>query len=153
MTMPLFSGIWAEILWSLVSLVYGIRVEKYYVSYWSAVVNLASFFMILATVDLPLEAYAVLLAYSLFCFLVVKYDVTTLFLLLGSKTYGSLALAIGLDALTVLDWSGMQLGNRVNRWFATEAGKIILGWIVLAIASHALGYFLAQQGNGEEPIR
>jgi hypothetical protein len=150
--MPLFSGVWAEILWSLVSLVYGIKVEKYYVSYYSAVVNLASFLLILLTVDLPLQAYALLLAYSLFCFLVVRQDVKELFPLLGSKTYGSLALAIGLNGLAFLDWFGNQLGTNVNPWFGTETGKIIFGWVILAAVSHILGYFLARQNDGDESL-
>jgi hypothetical protein len=142
---PIVPQFLVEIIWSLLVLAYGVRVERYYVSWWSATFNLASFFVILLTVQLPLEGYALLLAYSALGFLVVHYNARKLFPLLGSKTYGSLALALGLNSIGLLaglrDWAVTNL----NQWFGTETGTIALAWVILTVISHVLGFFLARR--------
>jgi hypothetical protein len=144
-TTPVVPQFLVEIIWSLLVLAYGVRVERYYVSWWSAVFNLASFFIILVTVSLPLEGYALLFVYSLFGFVVVKLNARKLFPLLGSKTYGSLALALGLDSIGALVDLGDWAVTNINQWFGTPTGMIVLAWVLLAVASHILGLFLARR--------
>jgi len=146
---PIVPQFLVEIVWSLLVLAYGVRVERYYVSWWSAMFNLASFLIILVTVPLPLEGYALLFAYWVLGCFVVKYNVRKLFPLLGSKTYGSLALALGLDSIGILaglrDWAVANL----NQWFGTPTGTIVLAWALLAAISHILGHFLAPKGRAD----
>jgi len=136
--MAIVSSVYVEILWSFVALIYGIRVERYFVSYWSAIVNLAGFLLVLVTVDLVVQGYALLGVYVLLCFAVVYYNQRGLFALLGSKTYGSLTLAIGLQSLDVLKELGRWGATILNPWFGTDTGTMILAWAIFAFVSHIL---------------
>ncbi|MGA2239254.1 MAG: hypothetical protein ABSG74_08590 [Candidatus Bathyarchaeia archaeon] len=138
----------SEIVWSLITIGYGIWKERHFVGFSTAVFNLAGFFMVLATVDLP-DAFAImLLFYALLGILVAHAKDYTLMNLLGSKPYGSLTLALGLyqaGFLTILQGLGS-----VHEWFGTEAGTIVVAWLIVALVSHIIMLRLVRKPKEHE---
>lgn len=151
--MPVISGVDVEILWALLTLVYGILVEKYYVSMWSAIPNLAGFFIVLVTLDLPTQVYVILGLYTLAGLWIVYKHVTKLYAVVGSKAYGALMLALGLSEFGLLAGMGAWAQANVYAWFGTDAGKIVFGWFVIVLVSQILSWGLANQLNLTRSLR
>ena len=148
--LPLLAPIQSEIIWSLITIGYGVWKERHFVSYSTAIFNLAGFFMVLATVDLPTSFAFLLLIYALLGALVAHAKDYTLMNLLGSKPYGSLTLALGLyqaGFLTVL--RGLR---SVHEWFGTEVGTIIVAWLILAVVSHVIMLGLMRKSQNEQEL-
>lgn len=151
--MDAVSGVGVEILWALLTLVYGILVEKYYVSMWSAFPNLAGYFIILITIPLPLQAFVVLGFYTFIGLYVAYKHETRLFYMMGSKVYGALMLVLGLNQFSLLDGMGTWAQANINTWFGTDAGKIVFSWLVVACISQVLSRALANQVNLTRTLR
>jgi hypothetical protein len=146
--MAVISGVGVEVAWAILTLVYGILVEKYYVSQWSAIPNLAGYFIILATIDLPLQAaYVILGVYSSLGLYVAYKHATPLYFLISSKVYGALMLVLGLNQFGLLDGIGNWAQANVYIWFGTDAGKIVFSWFLVAVASQILCLALADHLN------
>ncbi len=131
----------------MITIGYGIWKERHFVGFSTAVFNLAGFFMVLATVDLPNSFAVLLLIYALLGVLVAHARDYTLMNLLGSKPYGSLTLALGLYQIGFLK-SLQELGS-TNEWLGTEAGIIFTVWVILAVTSHLLMRVISHKPTGE----
>jgi len=151
--MAVISGVGVEILWALLTLVYGILVEKYYVSMWSAIPNLAGFFIILATIDFPLQVFVILGIYTFIGLYMAYKHETRLYSIIGSKAYGALMLVLGLSQFNLLDGIGVWAQANINTWFGTDAGKIVFSWFVVACVSQILSRALANQVNLTRTLR
>jgi hypothetical protein len=141
---PLVSGTYGELLTSAVVLAYGILWEKYFVSWPSGVFNALSFIVLLVTVDLPAQVFALLAVYVGFTFLAIHYNWRDFFVLVGSKTYGSLTLTIALEKLGYLASLSQYLYTNAGPGYANETGTIVVGWILTAIAVHIVGAIYAR---------
>jgi hypothetical protein len=137
--MPLVSGVEGELLATVLVLGYGILWEKYYVALPSVIVNLANFIVLLVTTDLPTLMYWSLGAYVFLTFVAVLIKARPLFVLLGSKTYGSLTLAIGLEKLNYLGSFSQFLATNLGSTYASGTWLLLAGWIVIAIGVHIVG--------------
>lgn len=126
--MPIFNPIESEIIWSLITISYGIWKERHFVAWSTAIFNLAGFFMVIATIDLPAGLGVVLLLYVGLGAYAIDQDRNDLMSYLGSKPYGALTLAIGLYSAHLLDWLNYITKND----FLTVVGA----WLVIAVISH-----------------
>jgi hypothetical protein len=151
--LAVISGVGVEITWALLTLVYGILVEKYYVSMWSAIPNLAGFFIMLATIDLPSQAFVLLGFYTFVGLYIVYRRETKLYAIVGSKAYGSLMLVLGLNQFSLLDGMAVWAQANVNSWFGTDTGKIVFSWFVVVCVSQILSWALANQVNLTRTLR
>lgn len=101
--MPLLTLIQGEILASLVTIGIGMVMEKWYVSWWSVGINMVTFIVALMTPDLDAYSWVLLIGYIALGIASVLRRWQRAYFLFGSKTYGSLMLA--LCSLTIPSWS------------------------------------------------
>ena len=126
----------SEILWSLITIGYGVWKERHFVALSTAIMNLAGFLMVIATFDLPDYIPLFLLVYVVLSALAAYTRNYALMELAGCKPYGSLTLALGLYEMGFL--APLSLLGRIYEGLATEAATIVVAWIILAVASHLL---------------
>jgi hypothetical protein len=101
--MSFLSPIEGEILASLVTIGIGTVMEKWYVSWWSVGINIVTFIVALMTPDLDAYSLVILIAYIALGIASAVRRWERAYFLFGSKTYGSLMLALG--SLTIPSWS------------------------------------------------
>lgn len=134
--------VWIEVFWALFAIGYGIIVEKHYVSLLNATPNWANTVILYLTVPLPSELFGFFLLYLAIGAYTLYRKRSDLYTLFGGKTYGSLMLAIGLNELRMLNGLG-EWASAYNPWLGTEAGTVLLAWIILTVVAHILGRVLA----------
>jgi hypothetical protein len=131
-----------QILGSLVILVFsGIIMEKRYVSWWSVGGNIGGLILTFTTLDLNPLVIIALTAYAsvgVVCAIKRWSDVYVLF---GSKTYGSALLTLGLFSI-----GGSYAW--INSWFMSsipEIGIFLIFWIIFTIFAFIIGYFVRKR--------
>jgi len=149
--MPLPSE-YATLLWGVFTIGYGILVEKYYVSKWTLVANLAGLIIILFTVDLPIAVAIGLIVFLIIGMVSFWAHLTPIFCLFGSKTYGSILFVFGLreiGQLGVFDWFARSLVSTLARtpeaiefcsWLTTEFGLVLVGSLLIMFLVHIAGF-------------
>jgi hypothetical protein len=148
--MPLLTPLQSEILWSFITIGYGIWKERHFVALSTAITNLAGFLMVLATFDLPDYIPWLLLMYVGLGALAAYTRNYALMDLAGCKPYGSLTLALGLYEMGFL--APLALLGRIYEGLGTEAATIIVAWIILAIASHLIMHKLMGKKDERKPF-
>ncbi len=118
----------AAIASAIVVILYGIIYEKR-VTYTSILFNIMSFLVLLASTDLPVSVFLVLLTYTIVGYVVAKLKVKALFPFFGSKSFGSLMFVI------VLGSSGLIFGI-----YSVES--VILLWIIVLVVVYSIYWFL-----------
>ncbi len=131
--MPLLNSFQAALGGVLVILIYGIVVEKHYVSRATVFYNILSFLLLLASIDIPWLLFILLLVYLLLGMIVMRLHVKQLFPLFGARTYGALALVLILEGNKFIPGLG-------GRDFWEMILILILYWAVTALLVHLLGY-------------
>ncbi len=132
--MPLLNSFQAAIGGVGVILVYGIVVEKHYVSRATVFYNLLSFLLLLASTEIPWAVFIGLIVYLALGVIVMKMHWRRLFPAFGARTYGSLALIILLQGKRMFP-------GLTGRSLVETYTLLILMWVLTAIFVNLLGYF------------
>lgn len=120
----------AAIASSLVTIYYGIVYERK-ISATSILFNAMSFFVILASVDLPVSVFLVLLSYTAAGFIVVKLKLKRIFTLFSTKSFGSLMFVL-------------ILGSRGYFFGIYSVESVLISWIVVALIVYII-YFVVKR--------
>jgi hypothetical protein len=135
--MALIEFIYAAYLGVLVTILIGIFVEGQKAQLDNVLSNMSSFFILLATATMPTEVVVGLLIYLSLGIIIVYRKMKDLYLLFGSKTYGSISLVI------------LFAENQFFGYFTFgDARSMIIGCIVVALVVHVIGYFYTHRGRG-----
>ncbi|MBS3782146.1 MAG: hypothetical protein KGY66_07720 [Candidatus Thermoplasmatota archaeon] len=137
--MPLLSSFQAAVGGVLVILVFGIVVEKHYVSRSTVFYNLLSFILLLASIEISYLLLSGLVIYLVLGAVVMKLELKPLFPAFGARTYGSLALVLLLEGRKFIP--GIE-GRGVYETF----GLLILLWILVTGLVHLLGHLYKKHG-------
>ncbi len=114
-------------------LIYGIVVEKHYVSKSTIFYNILSLLLLLASITLPNAVLGGMIVYLIMGFIVMKLHVKSLFPAFGAKTYGSLALVLILQGEGYIPYLG---GRELQETFLI----LLIFWIATALFVNLLGY-------------
>jgi len=120
----------AAIASAIVVIIYGILYEKK-VTYTSILFNIMSFVVLLASTNLPVSVFLVLLTYTIIGYIVAKLKLKSLFPFFGSKAFGSIMLVI------VLGSSGLIFG-------IYNLQSVILSWIIVFLLVYLIFYLINQ---------
>ena len=131
--MPLLIPFQAAVGGVCVILVYGIVMEKHYVSKSTVFYNILSLLLLLASIELPLMVLAGMIFYLIMGVLVMKLHVKLLFPVFGARTYGSLALVLILQGEGFIPYLG---GRNLTETFTI----LLVFWVITAFVVNLLGY-------------
>jgi len=106
--MPLLTSFQAAVGGVLVILIYGIVVEKHYVSKSTVFYNVLSLLLLLASIELPFVILVGMILYLIAGYIVMKLHVKFLFPVFGARTYGSLALVLILQGEGFIPYLGRR---------------------------------------------
>lgn len=137
--MPLLNSFQAAIGGVGVILVYGIVIEKHYVSRATVFYNLLSFLLLLASTDIPWAVFIGLIIYLALGVVVMNFHWKRLFPVFGARTYGSLALIILLQGKKMIP-------GLAGRGLIETYTLLIMMWILTAIFVNFLGYLYKKYG-------
>ncbi len=151
--MPFLSVIQGEILAALVTIGIGIVMEKWYVSWWSVGINMMTFIVALMMPELDAYSWVLLIGYIALGIASVVRRWEKAYFLFGSKTYGSLMLALG--SLTIPSWSDqlVRLGASFQLVLNDRLSLLAFAWIFYFIVVHVVGEVYNRIGPsfGSEP--
>lgn len=116
-----------------VILIYGIVVEKHYVSKSTVFYNILSLLLLLASIELPIAVLAGMIFYMILGFVVMKAHAKFLFPAFGCKTFGSLALVLILQGEGFLPYLD---GRDITETLIV----LLIFWILTALMVNLLGY-------------
>ncbi|MFW6141254.1 MAG: hypothetical protein ACOC53_01690 [Candidatus Saliniplasma sp.] len=131
--MPLLTSFQAAVGGVCVILIYGIVMEKHYVSKSTVFYNILSLLLLLASIELPLTVLAGMILYLVIGFIIMKLHIKLLFPTFGARTYGSLALVLVLHGEGFIPYLG-------GRDLASTFTIIMIFWIAVAISVNLMGY-------------
>jgi hypothetical protein len=136
--MPIITSPWVEIVLAFATIVFGILVEKWYVSKYSIAFNAVNTIILAFTLDasqiitiILLIVYAVIGAYS-----IRSKGHNTVKQLFGSKCYGSLSLALASDQLnrSFLTRSILAfLEQFIPSLQILEQNIVVFSWMMIAV--------------------
>lgn len=116
-----------------VILIYGIVVEKHYVSKSTVFYNILSLLLLLASIELPIAVLAGMIFYMILGFVVMKAHAKFLFPAFGCKTFGALALVLILQGEGFLPYLD---GRDITETLIV----LLIFWILTALMVNLLGY-------------
>jgi hypothetical protein len=119
--------------------------EKHYVSWWSVGGNIGGLILTFTTLNLSPLTIVVLSIYATIGIVCALNRWRKVYVLFGSKTYGSALFVLGLFSISGADsWL-----NHFLMSFSTPSlpniALFLLSWLFVAIISHVIGYFV--RGN------
>ncbi len=123
-----------------VILIYGIVVEKHYVSRSTIFYNILSFILLLASIQISRVLLTGLLVYLLLGIVVMKLHLKVLFPAFGARAYGSLALVLLLQGRKIIP--GLE-----GRGYYETFGLLIILWIITTSFVHLLGHMFKRYGR------
>lgn len=132
--MPLLNSFQAAVGGVCVILIYGIVMEKHYVSKSTVFYNILSFILLLASIDLPWLLFTGMIIYLILGYVVMKKHIKFLFPAFGARTYGSLALVLILQGKKI--FPGLE-----GRGIVETLILLLIMWAGVAILTNLLGYF------------
>ncbi len=138
-TMPLLTSYQAALGGVAVILIFGIVVEKHYVSRSTVFYNILSFILLLASIEIPPTLLIALVVYLLMGMLVMKFHVRLLFPAFGARAYGSLALVLLLEGRTLIP--GLE-----GRGFYETILLLGILWVIVTAIVHYIGYLYKKHG-------
>jgi len=130
--MPLLTSFQAAVGGVLVILIYGIVVEKHYVSKSTVFYNILSLLLLLASIELPLVILVGMILYLIAGYIVMKLHVKFLFPMFGARTYGSLALVLILQGEGFIPYLG---GRDLMETFVI----LVIFWVATALFVFLIG--------------
>ncbi len=122
-----------------VVLIFGIVVEKHYVSRSTIFYNILSFIFLLASIEISRVLLVLLMVYLLLAILVMKLHVRSLFPAFGARAYGSLALILLLQGKKFIP------GLEGRGYYGTFILLVIL-WVITTALVHGIGYLYKRYG-------
>ncbi len=137
--MPLLNSFQAALGGVIVILVFGIVVEKHYVSRSTVFYNLLSFILLLASIEISYLLLSGLILYLVLGALVMKLHLKRLFPAFGARAYGSLALVLLLEGRKFIP--GLE-GRGIYETFVL----LVLLWIVVTSGVYFIGYLYKKHG-------
>lgn len=132
--MPLLNSYQAAVGGVLVVLVFGIVVEKHYVSRSTVFYNLLSFILLLASIEISYLLLSGLIIYLVLGIIIMKAELKPLFPAFGARAYGSLALVLLLQGRKFIP--GID-GRGIYGTFSL----LVLLWIGITFLVHMLGWW------------
>ncbi len=130
--MPLLTPSQAAIAGVCMILIYGIMVEKHYVSKSTVFNNILSLLLLLASIKIPYLVLLGLILYLVIGSVVVKLHAKVLFPVFGAKTYGSLALVLVLHGQGYIPYLG---GRDLTETFMI----LLIFWLATALLVNLIG--------------
>jgi len=131
--MPLLNSYQAALGGVIVILVFGIVVEKHYVSRSTVFYNILSFILLLASIRISSLLLIALIAYLVLGIVVMKLHIRILFPAFGARAYGSLALVLLLQGR-------MFIPGLEGRGYYETFGLLLLLWIFTTAIVHLIGH-------------
>lgn len=131
--MPLLTSFQAAVGGVCVILIYGIVMEKHYVSKSTVFYNILSLLLLLASIEIPLTVLAGMILYLVIGFIIMKSHIKLLYPIFGARTYGSLALVLVLQGEGFIPYLG-------GRDLASTFTILMIFWIAVAISVNLMGY-------------
>ncbi|MGC8662834.1 MAG: hypothetical protein ACP5SF_01070 [Thermoplasmata archaeon] len=128
--MQIFTSGEAAVASSLVTLYYGIVYERK-ISSTSILFNAMNFFVILASVNLPISVFLCLLGYTVVGFLIVKMKLKRIFTFFSTKSFGSLMFVL-------------ILGSKGYLFGIYNIESVIISWIIVAFLVYII-YFVVKK--------
>jgi len=138
--MALIEFIYAAYIGVAVTVLIGIFVEGQKAQLDNVLSNMSSFFILLATATMPVEVVAGLLIYLCLGILIVYRKMKDLYLLFGSKTYGSISL--------VILFAENQFFGYIPFFSFSDLKSMAIGCIIVAIVIHVIGYLYTHRRRG-----
>lgn len=142
---PSVNGILAEFISALVIIVTGLYLEKHGLNRACVGLNVIGLIVIAVTTQLDLLVIPLLTVYLFFGILIFVFKVKWIYSLFGSKTYGSLLLAIAFIHIPDIQQQfNIMLSSSIPSEIFLEIfyGFLIIVWIMLAISAFILGKIL-----------
>ena len=130
--MALIEFIYAAYMGVAVTILIGIFVEGQRAQLDNVLSNMSSFFILLATATMPVEVIVALLVYLSLGVVIVYRKMRDLYLLFGSKTYGSVSL--------VILFAENQFFGFIPFFSFGDLRSMVAGCIVVALIVHVIGY-------------
>ena len=138
--MALIDFIYAAYIGVVVTILIGIFVEGQRAQLDNVLSNMSSFFILLATATMPVELIVALLVYLSLGILIVYRKMKDLYLLFGSKTYGSVSL--------VILFAENHFFGFIPYFNFGDLRSMVLGCVVVAIIVHIIGYLYTHRRKG-----
>jgi uncharacterized membrane protein len=139
------SPLQGEILGSLVLIGFGVWMETRYVSWWSVVGNISGLILALTTLDLEPLTLVLLIIYIGIGIASVLKRRRKLYVLFGSKTYGSLMLILGILSLQgAYQWLNQALVS-LTIPSQSEIVLFVTSWVAVAIPVHIIGWLYGRK--------
>lgn len=138
--MALIEFIYAAYIGVAVTVLIGIFVEGQKAQLDNVLSNMSSFFVLLATATMPVEVVAGLLIYLCLGIIIVYRKMKDLYLLFGSKTYGSISL--------VILFAENQFFGYIPYFSFSDLRSMVVGCIIVALIIHVIGYFYTHRRRG-----
>lgn len=113
---------------SLVTIYYGILYERK-ISATSILFNAMSFFVLLASVNLPISVFLMLLSYTAAGFIVVKMKLRRAFYFFSTKAFGSLMLVL-------------VLGSKGYFFGIYSVESVLISWIIVTLFVYLIYYIV-----------
>ncbi len=130
--MALIEFIYAAYIGVVVTILIGIFVEGQKAQLDNVLSNMSSFFILLATANMPLEVVVGLLVYLSLGMFIVYRKMKDLYLLFGSKTYGSISL--------VILFAENHFFGFIPYFSFGDLRSMVTGAVIVAAMIHVIGY-------------
>jgi hypothetical protein len=130
--MALIDFIYAAYIGVAVTILIGVFVEGQKAQLDNVLSNMSSFFILLATASMPIEVVVGLLVYLSLGVLIVYKKMRDLYLLFGSKTYGSISL--------VILFAENQFFGYIPYFSFGDLRTMVIGSLAVALIVHVIGY-------------
>jgi len=138
--MALIEFIYAAYIGVAVTVLIGIFVEGQKAQLDNVLSNMSSFFILLATATMPVEVIAGLLIYLSLGIVIVYRKKKDLYLLFGSKTYGSISM--------VILFAENQFFGLIPYFSFGDLRSMVVGCLIVALIVHVIGYFYTHRRRG-----
>ena len=138
--MALIEFIYAAYIGVAVTILIGIFVEGQRAQLDNVLSNMSSFFILLATATMPVEVIAGLLIYLSLGIVIVYKKMRDLYLLFGSKTYGSVSL--------VILFAENQFFGILPYFSFGDLRSMVMGCVIVALVVHVIGYLYTHRRRG-----
>lgn len=140
--MPFLDATAEGILIGVVSIVYGLRWERYYTAWISVVMNVVFTAILLGSTDFPNGFVWIIVAYIALGIVTLYRTMRTIFFLFGTKTFGALALTVALAQSGHLDWTNQIISSMslsAPDWLGYLGLQYVVSWLAIAGVVHAVG--------------
>jgi hypothetical protein len=139
----ILSPIQGELLAAVATIIIGIVMEKWYVSWWSVGTNMGNGIITMTTLDLErdLGALTLLLMYLVFGGVSAWKGWKRAYFLFGCKTYGALTLTLGMLEIPWATDSLLKTAAYMSIYINNQLELLLFGWAVTFALVHIIGEF------------